>query len=180
MSNDLRVKREKEMNYIRSSVIRFATEMEKILREYDAIKESDDWQNESIEWLFERLVQGVFRLYGAIFLESQPTPTSIKEECCDVANFAMMIFDHFEGCLNKEETRDMVKSKGVKEVFCPKCCSRNIFKQWHLTCHPTVEGPYCQFADYGKIDKEHLHYYCRDCEFDWVVEIEQVEKKNDH
>jgi len=91
------MKQDKKISWLRPSVVEFAMEMEKILQEHDTIKESDGWQNESIEWLFKRLVQEVFKLYGAIFVESQLIPTSIRKECCDVANFAMMIFDHFEG-----------------------------------------------------------------------------------
>jgi len=176
------MKQDKKISWLRPSVVKFATEMEKILQEYDAIKGSDGWQNESIEWLFERLVQGVFKLYGAIFLESQPAPTSIKEECCDVANFAMMIFDHFEGCSNKEKTTSTVKTKEMKEALCPKCHSRKVITQWHLTCHPTMEGPHCECSDYNRMDREHLHYYCRNCGYDWSIEIKHTteEEKEDN
>jgi len=174
MSDDLKLKRN-EVNYIRPPVRRFVMEMEKILQEYDAIKGSDGWRNESIEWLFERLVQEVFELYGTIFVESRFIPTAAKKECCDVANFAMMIFDRLEDYTRKKKEN----KEEVEKMLCPICRSRDIFKQWHLTCHPTAEGPYCSFGDYDKMDEEHLHYYCRDCGFDWSVKIERTKGKED-
>jgi len=64
-----------------------------------------------------------------------------------------------------------LEPKQNDEVICPKCYSRSIFKRWHLTGYPTAKGPYCYFRDYNRTDKEHLHYYCRECGYDWVEEI---------
>ena len=166
--------------YVRPAVRKFAEEMERVLREYDSARGCDGWQNESLEWLFERLVQEVFELYGAIFVEPQLVFTSIEKECCDVANFAMMIFDRLEDYAGKgKENEEVTKSIEVEKMLCPVCRSRNIFKRWHLTCHPTAEGPYCSFGDYDKMDEEHLHYYCRDCGFDWSVKIERTKEEED-
>jgi len=66
--------------------------MEKTLRKHDAKKGVDGWKNEDMEWLYDRLREEALELEVALF-SGKEDPTDIIKECCDVANFAMMIAD---------------------------------------------------------------------------------------
>ena len=44
---------------------------------------------------------------------------------------------------------------------CKKCAGKNIFVSWHRGVHD------CGYSEKNKIDKEHLHYNCGNCHYDW-------------
>ena len=83
----------------RKALIRFSSEMEKVLRENDY---KDGWDGCTREYLFYALQREVFELFEVlkpnqhhtIFGNPEINPEKVIKECCDVANFAMMIADN--------------------------------------------------------------------------------------
>lgn len=73
------------MPNLRPEVQEFAEKMELILRKND---HKDGWSTCEIKHLFSRLLDEVFELQREI---DKYNRSSIVRECCDVANFAMMI-----------------------------------------------------------------------------------------
>lgn len=78
-------KKEKELNEIRPEVLKFAKAMEKKLKEND---HKGGWKDCDISYLNHSLNEEVSELQSAILEEGY-----ITDECVDIANFAMMIFD---------------------------------------------------------------------------------------
>lgn len=80
-----------EDEQIRKSVMRFAEEMERQLREHD---DRGGWEDGQCtpEWLLERLKDEIIELEEAME-EPENRIVNVTHESADVANFAMMIFD---------------------------------------------------------------------------------------
>ena len=78
---------------LRPEVLAFARLMEVKLRQND---HRPGWKNESLEWLFGRLMDETEELRTSILRDSM---RPITPEAVDVANFAMMIADN-EGDLD--------------------------------------------------------------------------------
>lgn len=76
---------------VRKEVVWFAEKMEAILRLND---HKSHWSDATNGYLLDRLWQEVHELQRAMLRESDPK--DVIAECCDVANFAMMIADNFE------------------------------------------------------------------------------------
>ncbi len=76
----------------RNSVARFARSMEVVLKQNDR---KGGWSNLSKNSMFNSLTSEVFELHEAI-IKGQLGP-EITKECCDIANYAMMIADRY-GC----------------------------------------------------------------------------------
>jgi len=83
---------------MRKAVSRFAEAMENKLKKHDGDRGKDGWLDMTSctpGWLFGRLTQERAELSLALDIRpySKETRQRIREECIDVANFAMMIFD---------------------------------------------------------------------------------------
>ena len=76
----------------RNSVARFARSMEVVLKRND---QKGGWGNLSKISMFNSLTSEVFELHEVI-IKGQLGP-EITKECCDIANYAMMIADRY-GC----------------------------------------------------------------------------------
>ena len=84
---------------LRSEVIWFGSEMEKVLTFHDSQKGVVGWKDEDPDWLFNRLKDEVYELkqalekinYSSVASKEEFMP--ILKECVDVANFAMFIAD---------------------------------------------------------------------------------------
>ncbi|MCK5347113.1 MAG: hypothetical protein KAR20_27075 [Candidatus Heimdallarchaeota archaeon] len=84
---------------MRESVRWFAKEMEKVLKKNDY---KHGWSSCTRQYLFASLNSEIFELFselkpleydtmnGAVIIDSQ----KVIRECCDIANFAMMIADN--------------------------------------------------------------------------------------
>lgn len=77
---------------VRRPLATFALEQEKILQKHD---DKLHWSNLTWIILLDRLDKERDELLLAIY-EGKPAE-EIRHECCDIANFAMMIFDNFGG-----------------------------------------------------------------------------------
>lgn len=75
---------------LREPLARFAYEMERVLKDNDW---KQGWDELSYPYLLDRLTQERDELLLAI--HDEKPAKEIQKECCDVANFAMMIFDWF-------------------------------------------------------------------------------------
>lgn len=75
---------------LRPSLLRFALEMERKLKDND---HKPGWEDDDNNDLFERILDEARELRDAIE-NSVPLPTRVIEEAVDVANFAMMIADN--------------------------------------------------------------------------------------
>jgi hypothetical protein len=73
----------------RKAVSNFAKHMELRLRENDH-KGKEGWRGWAKRSLFGMLLEEVIELCNATDNDN------VKQECCDVANFAMMIFDNID------------------------------------------------------------------------------------
>jgi hypothetical protein len=51
-------------------------------------------------------------------------------------------------------------------MSCPKCGSNDKGIAWHESKWGYAHG--CRYGDVERPDREHLHYYCRLCRFDWT------------
>ena len=87
------------MNEISKSVLKFAQLMQYKL-DKNKFKESKEmnpdgkgrtWKRCSVDWLLTRIYDELVELNDAV--ERKKSNREIQEECADVANFAMMIFD---------------------------------------------------------------------------------------
>ena len=74
---------------VREEVKWFAENMERILKTNDW---KGGWDECSLSYLFEALKREMVELEEALVNEDA---VSVVKECCDVANFAMMIADKF-------------------------------------------------------------------------------------
>lgn len=72
----------------RNAVLRFAEAMELRLRANAA---KGGWHNEPITWLFLRMREELGELEGALCRYDHD---AVRQECADVANFAMMICEN--------------------------------------------------------------------------------------
>jgi hypothetical protein len=81
---------------MRKELKRFAEKQEAILKDND---DKEHWCYCSTVNLFKKLMDEVAELYIAI-----EEADMIIEECCDIANFAMMIADNNEKPTNKNST----------------------------------------------------------------------------
>lgn len=83
-----------DKSHIRDSIIIFAEAMDKKLRRDDATKQA--WETEAAYWLRESLWDEMKELHEAFTKHEttadDPDGKALMEECCDVANFAMMIY----------------------------------------------------------------------------------------
>jgi hypothetical protein len=77
---------------IRHPLAAFALEQEKILKKHD---DKLHWSNLTWMILLDRLDKERDELLLAIH-DGKPVE-EIRSECCDIANFAMMIYDNFGG-----------------------------------------------------------------------------------
>lgn len=83
----------------RKALNNFSLQMEQVLRKND---HKGGWSECSRSYLFNSLIAEVFELFKVlkpdehhtIFGDSDIDPDKIVEECCDIANFAMMIADN--------------------------------------------------------------------------------------
>lgn len=73
---------------LRPEVRSFADTMENTLLRHDSERGSS-WRGESIKWLLDRLKSETKELIEAF---ENCDPKAVREECIDVANFAMFIF----------------------------------------------------------------------------------------
>lgn len=82
---------------MRKSVKQFAEEMEKVLKKHD---HKGGWKYEHFSYLYGRLNEEVGELESSIPPNenlNSLTPRALDviiKECCDIANFAMMIADN--------------------------------------------------------------------------------------
>ena len=91
-----RLRRRKEVHW-------FSGEMEQVLRDNDY---KGGWDHESNNFLFTQLVGEVFELHKARLENLSSTDcVNVIKECCDVANFAMMIADNAREDASGKTTR---------------------------------------------------------------------------
>jgi len=81
---------------VRPEVITFAIKMERKLREND---HKGGWLNDCYDYLITRLEDEVEELKIA-YKKGNGVLTGIASECCDIANYAMMINDKYERDVN--------------------------------------------------------------------------------
>ena len=81
---------------VRPEVITFAIKMERKLREND---HKSGWLNDYYDYLITRLEDKVEELKIA-YKKGNGVLTGIASECCDIANYAMMINDKYERGVN--------------------------------------------------------------------------------
>jgi len=75
---------------LRETLRGFARNMEFVLRQHDRSKRH--WSNlQYPEELFDKLVRKTYQLHKAL---ENGTKKTITRKCCDIANFAMMIYDN--------------------------------------------------------------------------------------
>lgn len=79
---------------MRPEVYRFAVEMERILASHD---DRPGWEDESSDYLLERLKEEVDELEKALAQTNEGRPEKVFKEATDIANFAMMIADVIYG-----------------------------------------------------------------------------------
>lgn len=61
---------------------------------------------------------------------------------------------------------------GVEHLLvCVKCKCTDIKVRWHKTGYTNIGKRGCGDHDVGKTTGEHLHYYCKECLFDWTGEV---------
>jgi len=84
---------------VRPAVRRFAKEMESVLRQKDAQKDLG-WRICNHLWLARRAQEEAVELIEAIAL--MKSPSNIRREAADVANFAMMVYDLTLACLGPQ------------------------------------------------------------------------------
>lgn len=53
---------------------------------------------------------------------------------------------------------------------CPKCGSDKISKEYHIKKEHESYSKCCGDSAVNSSDKEHIHFYCETCNYDWVVE----------
>lgn len=58
----------------------------------------------------------------------------------------------------------------MEDLTCPKCEHNNIDVKWH-------DGKNCGLFAKVKEYFEHLHYTCRQCEYEWITETIDVNKE---
>ena len=80
----------------RKEIMEFAQDMERKLRENDAVK--NHWLDESTNHLLYSLKQEVTELSLEILFKF--SSQAVIDECADVANLAMMIADHHRKLLD--------------------------------------------------------------------------------
>jgi hypothetical protein len=76
---------------LRPELQKFAEAMEKILEYQDRYKSG--WENCTLQYLSMRLTQERKELAEAF---QKKDKEAIKHECCDIANFCMMIYDNID------------------------------------------------------------------------------------
>jgi hypothetical protein len=57
----------------------------------------------------------------------------------------------------------------AKTLKCPKCSHADIHTAFHRS------GYDCTWSSHNRAENEHLHYYCRNCSYDWAGPIEPPE-----
>lgn len=64
----------------------------------------------------------------------------------------------------------------MKKQKCSKCGSDDIGTSYH----DGKGSHYCGYCDFAKSDNPHLHYYCRNCRYDWIgkTKDQEYEKGN--
>ena len=72
---------------VRGSLLRFVIAQESVLKEND---HKNQWTGETLGYLSGRVADELGELRRAIKTKD---PKKIKKEACDLANFAMMIYD---------------------------------------------------------------------------------------
>ncbi len=53
---------------------------------------------------------------------------------------------------------------------CAKCESNDNYKEYHKS------GYDCGGTDHNRRSSEHLHFYCKECQFDWVTDTKDKKK----
>lgn len=84
---------------MRAAVAQFASAMEKVLQEND---HKGGWGMENILTLFEKLGREYLELQTAMLAAEEPE--EIMDECVDLANFAMMMYDKLQPMQVEKET----------------------------------------------------------------------------
>ena len=59
--------------------------------------------------------------------------------------------------------------KKIGKQICPKCANEEIRISYHTDSYNYLHR--CNYFDHSKSDLEHLHYYCKVCDYDWTVKI---------
>lgn len=90
---------------MRDSVFVFAEAMEKKLQRDDEIK--GGWENMKMSVLLERLHEEYYELSDAVW-NQRGVVENVMQECCDVANFAMMIYSKLH-----PETSGLVRGRPI-------------------------------------------------------------------
>ena len=81
---------------LKDSVKWFSQHMENVLRDNDY---KGGWEDIDVGWLLGRLQEEVCELENELHVSNNEE--KIIKECCDVANFAMMIADLYENNYGK-------------------------------------------------------------------------------
>lgn len=90
---------ERAARYCRLPVLKFAIEMETILRRNDY---KDGWEDCNIEWLEERL-QEELQEYFDCKKDNYSRKELKQDEIIDVANFCMMIYEYYKREIDNEK-----------------------------------------------------------------------------
>lgn len=95
---------------LRPALKQFADNMETVLKHHD---NNYHWRHCNEAYLVQRLNEEIGELIG-VLLEGREAIVNYEDcvlnECCDIANFAMMIADNFGGM--REERRVLKEAKG--------------------------------------------------------------------
>jgi len=98
---------------MRKSVHDFALAMDKKLDEREARNGPRGWDECDREYLLERMLDEFIELREAVRYWNVSS-RNICDECCDVANFAMMLFDNHDRVKTSEGTVTFHSNIGPK------------------------------------------------------------------
>lgn len=57
-------------------------------------------------------------------------------------------------------------------MMCPKCSNGDVSKTYHIH---DFGAKGCSYNHFNRTDKEHLHYSCRECGYDWIGPVAGTE-----
>ena len=81
---------------LRPSVVGFAVEMERQLREHDEVKGDIGWLSSQPLALLAKLIEEAGEV-AELIMQREVQPDEVRKECADVGNIAMMIADRLAG-----------------------------------------------------------------------------------
>ena len=110
----------------------FANYMEKILHHHD---HKNGWENVLYSYLLARLKDEVNELEDALLNRED-----IEQECADVANYAMMIFDNRQCEVRKQKQVRKQKHNTLTGSGAPTGCA-NMIEECHNHGHVCVLSP---------------------------------------